>query len=731
VPSSLQGNFDAALAKGASYDNVMISTASGSPGNANADGIGNALDEAELKSAGWASGGMVTIDGATFTLPQFGTSSDTADNLLADGQTLGAGGGGIQGSALVFLATSTNGFVQVPGAVGTGSPDAGALQHDPTAPYTPSGYGITGSGCSAVLAINTTATCTPAIGQINYATGCATGNQGSYTLAVPDWVSGPLDISSLQTASRDHPGGQQADTPSVYAFAVPLDPSCTVTSVQLPDVGDSVSAQLTSGLTASQPALHILGMAVRNTTTATPAVGTYVGGTGSQTSPESPSGQAWTGAWESPIEDAFSPPSGDTWGDQTVRIAFAPNTQVPAGTDVRIRLSNPGFLSGDGDGPLTIGAATLGSQASSGGPVLDASPQQLTFGGSDSVTIPVGGDVYSDPLSLSDVITEGGVLSVELTNSKLSVLPLNSFPSAGRAWFAPSSTPNETADTTGTPFTSGGGYAVSAVPLLAGFDVTTPEATYNLSQYPGEPTVVVAGDNVIDGPQSSAESDATDTPSRMLAGMLDRDGAAGSLYAAGGGPGGGYGITDADIQSNMVLQDGDTAGGIPGGQSLLARVDRDILAEPDVGTVILDEGLQDILATDGAPGEVTNLTDAYQVIQQQLAGFGVGQVIFGDLTPCGGFTDAADSQQCDAQAETARLKVNQDVDGLSGIREADFSGAVAAAGDASPADLAPADDAGDHVNLTLADGGGYAALATAVSGSFCPFKPPASAPPST
>jgi hypothetical protein len=733
--ATLQANFDTALSQRASYDNVMISTAAGSPGKASADGGDNAFDEAEFKAAGWNPGGSVTVDGAGFTLPQFGTTGDTADNLLADGETIGTGSGGVQGSALVFLATSTDGWAQVPGSVGTGSPDSQDLASDPTAPYTPSGYGVTGSGCSAMLAIDTSTPCDPAAGTINYASGCTPEAPTNYSLAVPNWVEGPLDIAALETASRDNPAGQQADNPSVYAFAVPLDPSCPVTSVQLPDVSDSVDVTYNGGLTRSQPALHILGMAVRNTTTATPVPATTVGGTGAQAAPASPAGQAWTGVWESPIEDAFSPPSGKTWGNQTVRIAVGPNAVVPSGTAVRIRLSNPGFLSGDGDGTLQIGAATIGTQGPSGGPVLGATPLPLKFDGSTSVTIPAGGDVYSDAVTLPGRIDGRVIVSLDLVNTSLPTLPLNSYPSASRAWFAPEGTGDQTTNTDGTPFTGTGGYLFDAVPLLAGLDVATPAASYNLDQYPGEPTVVVAGNNVIDGTHVSVPTDSSTTPSGWLAGELYSQGTAGTLYPAAGSTPDGYGVTDAGIQSNMVLSDGETAGGVPGGPSLLARMDRDILAEPDVGTVIIDEGLEDILASDGSTTTAGNLVDAYAALQQQLQDFGVQSQIFGTLTPCGGFTDSTDSQQCDAQVEATRIQVNDSVPLAGGYGTADFSAALDSGNGASPADLAAAYDDGDHVNLTTGSDGGYAALATAVSTAIADgtsaIEPPLTAFPET
>ena len=64
-----------------------------------------------------------------------------------------------------------------------------------------------------------------------------------------------------------------------------------------------------------------------------------------------------------------------------------------------------------------------------------------------------------------------------------------------------------------------------------------------------------------------------------------------------------YGVVNAGVQSNLVVQNGAPYGdgidgngdGVPGGQSLVGGLDRDILAEPGVGTVILDEGLEDVL----------------------------------------------------------------------------------------------------------------------------------------
>jgi hypothetical protein len=750
---TLQANFADAVGANQPFDNVMISTQAGAPGNGVADGE-NAFDEAELKSYGWEPGGGLTVDGATFTLPSFGTTADTADNLLAAGQVISTGSTGAagstaaQGSSLVFLATSTSTNVQVAGAAGTGAGDSVAYVGDPTAPSTAVGYPVTGSGCAGFISINTTVgSCNPATGTVNYYTDG--GNNGcpastAYTLAVPDWVSGPSDIAAAVFPSRDHPGGQQDDSPKVYAFAVPIDPSCTVTSIALPDVSGSVLATVGTGLTEAPPSLHILGMALRNTTTADPAVGTTVDGAGTQQSPATPAGQAWTGAFESPIEDAFYPPSGDTWGDQTIRIAASPNVSAPAGAQIRIRLSNPGYWSDDGTGPLTIGAVTIAPRISGAVPQPNTM-QTLTFGGSNSASIPVGGDIYSDPLTLNFPVTAGKDLLVSLyvENASLPTLPLNSYPSGGMAWFASSATPNETGDTTGTPFTSAGGYSLYSVPILTGVDVTTPAEVIDSdnsaqppTQFPGEPTVVVAGDNVIDGSAASAQQDGPDAPSLRLGGYLAGDlTQLAATEQASGDNAPLYGVVDAGVPSNLVTSDGSYYGngadspGVPGGESLVGRLDRDILAEPGVGTVIVDEGLEDMLWDDGATNDQTLLQDDYDIIQEQLEAFGV-QSYFGTLTPCGGYSDSKTGTACNSATESARIAVNSGISKLPGsCSDIDFSGALAQPGTSGPVDLATADNIGDDVNLTQSSAGGYAALAQAVIStatnplSPCPIVP--------
>ena len=167
--------------------------------------------------------------------------------------------------------------------------------------------------------------------------------------------------------------------------------------------------------------------------------------------------------------------------------------------------------------------------------------------------------------------------------------------------------------------------------------------------------------------------------------------------------------------------------------SLLARLDRDILAEPDVGTVIIDEGLEDLLQDSGGlvgPTQAVNLEDAYDTLEGQLNAFGIN-VIIGTLTPCAGYVNSSAGDFCSTGAgsvDAVRQEVNSAIisDTPFPYCYANFDGAVS--NGASPEALAPADNAGDDANLTLTGtGSGYAALARAVFSSpdACSLLPPA------
>lgn len=715
-PDVTYPSFADALAAGLPFDNTMISTsASVSGSNVDGDGNGNSISEAELKAAGWQPGGTVTIDGAQFTLPGFGAGS--TDNILAANQTIDLPSGS-QGTSLVFLATSSNGDAA--------SPDAGTLEQDQgnaqsagatlvtAAPYIPDGSAVTGYECDT--AGTGEGDCALPTGAVTYASGV----QQSYGLTVPNWVSGPTPSAAMVLPDRLSPTtvltGQQS---KIYAFAVPLDPGVPVTSVTLPDIGQILSA---GGI--SYPALHIFGIAVAGTTTATPG----------STVPLDP-GQTWTGAWASPTEGAYAPQAGSTFSNQTFRIALQASA---GGSALRLRLSDDlGWLAGASGKPLDIGAVTVAGEGT--GPSVTGTVTQATFGAgnSDTVTIPEGGDAYTNPVPITVTPGESLTVSVYLANGSSGAHPAvkylvqHSMCSACTEYVAPAGTGNQTANTDGTPFTGTGTVEGQFTDILTGVDVQTS----------GTPTVPVLGDGLTD-PLGA------DTTAPLQGARVSDDLASGLQSAAGAGNQPAFGVIGEGIQSNQILTDTDTSATGTGGPSALTRLARDILADPGVGTVVVDEGLEDLLQAGNSPDIETSLIDnGYSELASLLNEWGI-TVIFATMTPCSGYAGSGSQTPEDActtgtapTVETSRFDINYSYlmaewgnvipfPGLpAGIVAVDFDSAVSASpysgGNTAdnPVDaLAPADNAGDHVNLTSA---GYAAVTAAIPLSdLVPAAPP-------
>jgi hypothetical protein len=186
--------------------------------------------------------------------------------------------------------------------------------------------------------------------------------------------------------------------------------------------------------------------------------------------------------------------------------------------------------------------------------------------------------------------------------------------------------------------------------------------------------------------------------------------------------------------------------------SLLARFDRDVLAEPDVGTVIISEGLEDLLQASAGTTQLTgdlaagSIEAAYSALVGQLNAAGI-TVIVATLTPCSGYTNGTvgdscttgsgdSSLACQTQSSSTTTTVDNSRDtvdydicngGLSQVPapcSIDFDGMVT--NGASPEALAPADDTGDHVNLTPA---AYQAIAPSVTSGACSLMPSSEALP--
>lgn len=110
-------------------------------------------------------------------------------------------------------------------------------------------------------------------------------------------------------------------------------------------------------------------------------------------------GQTWVSAWggRGPLSTTittnhtFSDPAPNLSG-RTLRVMAHLTT---GGSQVRVRLSQR-FDSA----PLTVGAAHVALRGMGSG-IVTGTDRPLTFAGASSVTVPAGGDVWSDPVALA------------------------------------------------------------------------------------------------------------------------------------------------------------------------------------------------------------------------------------------------------------------------------------------------------------------------------------------
>lgn len=639
----------------ACFNNTGISSDSNTT-QADIDGSGDSFSATDLAGAGWASGGKVTLDGATFTLPAYG--SGQKDNVLAANQTVTYSG---SGNALEFLATTTYGSLATPGAI------AG----DNTAPYVPAGTAVSGSYC--FTGTDPQGPCA-ATGTITY----TDGTTAQYDLTAPNWWSTGGSLPTVVLPHRNDATGTHASPHGLFAFSVPIDPSKTVASVTLPDVGNHIGDQTQS--------LHIFGMTTRDTTHGTPEDG----GTYKATA----SGQSWTGTWADPNEsnsNLLTP--GVNYSNQTFRTALQPSL---SGSTVRIKLDN-----GLGTTKLSIGHATIAlssDAASFTTPVPSGTPTTLTFGGSQSVTVPQGGLIYSDPLNFTVTAGHYLLVSFQLTNSVPYVVT-HSYANGSYTYVTAAGTGDLTTSTNATPYTTNAGAYGNFTQLITDLDVQTA----------GTPTEAVLGDHLVDPFQPNT------TPPNSN-GYRVSDALAGAEPTATAP----YGVLAEGIEANQLMTDNPETfnGGPVGGPAVLSRIDRDVLDQPGINTVVVDEGLEDLL------GGTTNndLQDnGYTALVQQLQAWGIN-IVLASLTPCQGYNGdgAGANDPCTSTVDGYRTDVNAFLGSMTlgtpwsspAVYFADFDAAVAVP-DAYNGEerLAPYADSGDHVNLSLP---AFGALANAV-----------------
>lgn len=346
--------------------------------------------------------------------------------------------------------------------------------------------------------------------------------------------------------------------------------------------------------------------------------------------------------------------TGGHLNDQTVRDIV--HTSV-GGTDMRVSLSNV-----FGSQPLTLDSVYVGQQ-STGAAVVAGTNRPVTFDGQPSVTIPPGAEVLSDPLAGPVAPRQNLAVSVHAVGTVGDVTGHNLAQQTSYV----SDAGNHAADESGAAYPT----TISNWYFLDALAVTVPKQV---------DTVATLGDSITDGYASTVNANHR-WPDYLAQRLADRPAARQ------------YGVMNEGISGNKVLSDG-------AGVSAEARLDRDVLSQPDVHTVILLEAINDI------GGGLTDPEPMIKAYKSMIARAHSNDVciIGGTLTPyqgAGYYTPAGEQVR---EAVNHFIRTSGEFDGV-----VDFDKATRDPNNAKQ--FLPAYDSGDHLHPNDA---GYKAMAAAI-----------------
>jgi lysophospholipase L1-like esterase len=260
-----------------------------------------------------------------------------------------------------------------------------------------------------------------------------------------------------------------------------------------------------------------------------------------------------------------------SFNNQTIRMVV--NTSI-GGRSVRVELANT-----FGADRLKIGSAHIALRDHDSA-IIPASDRALTFSGLSSTTIPVGASMISDPVDLSVPAVGDLVVSI--------YLPGDSGPPTQHATGLHTTYISSEGDFTGLPDftparTTNAWYFVSGVHVLA----------------PADTGVIVAfGDSITDGATSTNDANAA-WPSVLARRLHD----AGVTNLA---------VVNQGISGNRVLGDG-------AGVSVLARFERDVLAQPGIRYLVFMEAINDIGGAARAGGTPVTTEEIIAIYKQMIA----------------------------------------------------------------------------------------------------------------
>jgi len=341
--------------------------------------------------------------------------------------------------------------------------------------------------------------------------------------------------------------------------------------------------------------------------------------------------------------------------DQTVRQVARVSLGGPR---LRIVLSNA-----YGRQPLRLGRATV-ALADEPGAVLAGSLRSVTFGGREGATLAAGASLVSDPVDLP----VAGLARVAVSLYLPAATPVDTFHWDGRqtGWIVPGDQTSAVRIETG----SAPSQATTARLLLSGIQVEAPQAAW---------AVAVIGDSITDGATATLDRDSR-WPD-FLAQRLAPQGAA---------------VINAGISGARLLSDGM-------GVNALARLERDVLAQPGVQSVIVLLGINDIawpgtaFEPDGGRPTLEELTAGYRQLAEQARSHGM-RVIGATLPP---FEGALPGTPLDDYYHPAKDALRREVNEWlrrSGAFDAVVDFDAALRDPANRRRMRPAFDSGDHLH---------------------------------
>jgi lysophospholipase L1-like esterase len=353
---------------------------------------------------------------------------------------------------------------------------------------------------------------------------------------------------------------------------------------------------------------------------------------------------------------------------QVLRVAMG-------GEQVRVRFSNL-----FGKSPITISGAHI-ARSAGGSSIEPASDTELKFNGQASVTIPAGGELWSDAAALK--VPALGLLAVSL------FLAAETPVATVHAWGL--QTNYVAAGNALSQETLSGAETRNSYYFLSGVDVLTAAKAH---------VVVAIGDSLTDGAGTTPDTDGRWTNS--LARRLQADTGAGAVSVVNAGIAGGR------IASHGV------------GPKGADRFERDVLGQSGVTHVIILLGINDIAFPALAPNQevtIDQMTAGMQSMIDKAKARGV-KVLVGTLLPFKGATVFGQPYYSEEferrrQAFNAWIRSNPAIDHVI-----DFEQAVR--DPANPLALLPDYDSGDQLHL---NNKGAEAMAKAVELSLLKVQP--------